>query len=188
MDEKKQYPVCCFTGHRQKGFPYPLQGEDERYLALRRLIRAQIEELILHRSCRHFICGMAEGFDLTAGLEAALAKRRYAKLGITLEAAIPFPEQTKSWSERLRVRYETVLAECDQKTVVCPSYSRGVYQIRNRYMVDRSDIVLAAWNGEPSGTGSTVRYALSKDIPVILIDPAAIGLTADPLHTGAERS
>ena len=38
-------------------------------------------------------------------------------------------------------------------------------------MVDQADIVLAVWDGQPSGTGSTVKHALSKGKQVIRIDP-----------------
>ena len=38
-------------------------------------------------------------------------------------------------------------------------------------MVDKSDYVIAVWNGKPSGTGNTVRYAESKGKTVIRIRP-----------------
>lgn len=45
--------------------------------------------------------------------------------------------------------------------------------VRNRYMVDHSDTVLAIWNGEESGgTWQTIKYARSKNkkIDIIHID------------------
>ena len=30
---------------------------------------------------------------------------------------------------------------------------------RNKYMVDKSDIVVAVWNGSKGGTANTVKYA-----------------------------
>ena len=49
-------------------------------------------------------------------------------------------------------------------------------QDRNKYMVDNSDYVIAVWNGTGSGTGSAVKYALSKDKFVICIDPKTAGV------------
>lgn len=37
-------------------------------------------------------------------------------------------------------------------------------------MVDNSDVVIAVWNGEKSGTGNTVNYAMKSGKKVIIID------------------
>ena len=41
----------------------------------------------------------------------------------------------------------------------------------NRYMVDHAEIVLAVWNGSPSGTSQTVWYARETGKPVWIIWP-----------------
>ena len=38
-------------------------------------------------------------------------------------------------------------------------------------MVDHAEIVLAVWNGSPSGTGQTVWYARETGKPVWIIRP-----------------
>lgn len=38
-------------------------------------------------------------------------------------------------------------------------------------MVDKSDVVLAVWNRETSGTDNTVKYANEKNRKVIVINP-----------------
>lgn len=42
---------------------------------------------------------------------------------------------------------------------------------RNRYMVEKSEIVIALWNGKPSGTYNTIKYAqsLNKKIKLLRI-------------------
>lgn len=45
---------------------------------------------------------------------------------------------------------------------------------RNRYMVDASQVILAVWNGKPSGTGNTIRYAQEQGKTVIVIDPQTL--------------
>ena len=47
-------------------------------------------------------------------------------------------------------------------------------QKRNRYMVDKADMVIAVWNGSPSGTGKTVAYAKEQGKPVLMIDPESL--------------
>ena len=50
---------------------------------------------------------------------------------------------------------------------------------RNRYMVDHADYILAVWNGCPSGTGNTVRYAHKKGKTVIVINPVSLDVTRE---------
>ena len=47
-------------------------------------------------------------------------------------------------------------------------------QKRNKYMVDNSQIVIAVWNGKPSGTANTVKYAREQGKTVIVIDPQTL--------------
>lgn len=41
-------------------------------------------------------------------------------------------------------------------------------------MVDKADMVIAVWNGSPSGTGKTVAYAKEQGKPVLMIDPESL--------------
>ena len=47
-------------------------------------------------------------------------------------------------------------------------------QKRNEYMVDNSDYVIAVWNGKPSGTGNTVKYAKKKNKVALLVNPKTL--------------
>lgn len=38
-------------------------------------------------------------------------------------------------------------------------------------MVEQSDVVIAVWNGKPSGTGNTIRFAKENDCKVRIINP-----------------
>ena len=56
-----------------------------------------------------------------------------------------------------------MLSHCGKKTLVSSGYFTGCEQKRNRYMVDKSDLVFAVWNGEEKGgTWNTIRYAERK--------------------------
>lgn len=48
-----------------------------------------------------------------------------------------------------------------------PSFSMESYQIRNEWMVDRSSLVIAVFNGEQSGTKNTIDYAKAHGIEVL---------------------
>ena len=44
-------------------------------------------------------------------------------------------------------------------------------------MVDNNDYIIAAWDGSASGTGSTVKYAMSKGKAVICINPNTLEIS-----------
>ena len=41
-------------------------------------------------------------------------------------------------------------------------------------MVANSDYVIAVWNGKPSGTGNTVKYAMKNNKVVLLVNPQTL--------------
>ncbi len=102
-------------------------------------------------------------------------KEKYPQ--ITLECAIPYERQAVRWPEALRNRYFSIAEQCDQETMLQTHYTPDCLRKRNRYMVDHADIVLAVWNGSPSGTGQTVWFAQNRRKPVWLIFPDTLELS-----------
>lgn len=166
MKEKK---VCCFTGHRPQKLSFGFNEEDERCVQLKQAIMEQTEKLITQYGVTHFIVGMALGVDIYSAEIVLLLKEKYPQ--ITLECAIPCETQCEKWSEPMRDRYFDIVKGCDEETMLQRHYTKDCMQKRNQYMVDKSDYVIAVWNGKPSGTGNTVRYAESKGKTVIRIRP-----------------
>ncbi|MCI8398054.1 MAG: DUF1273 domain-containing protein [Oscillibacter sp.] len=160
----KREETCCFTGHRPGKLPWQYNEQDPRCLALKRRI-ADAVEAAWDEGCRHFICGMALGCDLYF-CEAVLDLRR-AHPGVTVEAAIPCPGQDSRWRADQRLRYRKLVAACDFETLVSARYTPFCMQRRDRYMVDRSALLIAAFDGTPGGTSYTIQYALSRGIPVV---------------------
>ena len=163
---------CAFTGHRPQRLPFGSDEADERCTQLKQVLREQIIRLIEESGVSYFITGMAMGVDMYAAEIVLDLKAKYPE--IQLECAIPYEEQAMRWTNALQERYYDIASKCDKKTMLQTHYSVGCFQRRNRYMVNQADIVLAVWNGQASGTGSTVKYALSKGIEVIRIDPSSV--------------
>ena len=42
---------------------------------------------------------------------------------------------------------------------------------RNKYMVENSSVIIACYNGKPSGTGNTIRFANENGRKVRIISP-----------------
>ena len=157
---------CCFTGHRAAKLPWGDNEQDARCLELKRRI-ADAVEAVYGSGVRHFICGMANGCDMY--FAEAVLDLRARRPEVTLEAAVPFEEQAGRWEEPLRRRYARLLESCDYYTLVSREYAPGCYQRRNRYMVDASGVLIAAYDGRPGGTMATMLYALRRGLEIIEI-------------------
>ena len=159
--------TCCFTGHRPNKLPWGENENAPECLALKASIARKVEEAYL-RGYRHFICGMAQGADFYF-CEAVQALRDTYP-GVTVEAAIPCESQANRWSRADRERYERLVGFCDFETMVQHHYDRGCMLRRNRYMVDRSSLLIAAFDGSKGGTLYTITYAMKRGIEVEIID------------------
>ena len=94
-------------------------------------------------------------------------------------ALIPCETQAIKWSVASRERYYNIAAKCDKETMLQREYTPDCMDKRNRYMVDHADYILAVWNGCPSGTGNTVRYAHKKGKSIIVINPVSLDVTRE---------
>ena len=157
--------VCCFTGHRRFSF-----GGNERHpecVRIKDKLREQIVEAI-DTGHSHFIAGGALGVDTWAARIVLELRREYPR--ITLEIAIPCKGQASKWNASDRAAYEEVCYHADKVTMVTnDEYVSGCMQRRNRYMVDKADLVIAVFNGTSGGTAQTIRYAgqMGKNVKVI---------------------
>jgi uncharacterized phage-like protein YoqJ len=116
------------------------------------------------------ISGMALGVDQWA---ANICN----KLKIPLIAAIPFEGQEKMWPEKSKKVYQSLLQKASEKIVVCEGgYSAYKMQLRNEWMVNHCDILLAVWDGSKGGTGNCVDYAMKKigQERIVIINPKQI--------------
>ena len=145
---------CALSGHRD--LP-PDFNENALY--------DKLEELIL-KGCDTFYCGMAQGFDLAALKCLVDLKQKYR---IKIEACIPYAGHESRFPYAEKRRFYELLEWCDRKTVLSPVYRDGCFLARNRYMVDKSDVLLAFCQRETGGTAYTVDYAFKNKIPVIFI-------------------
>lgn len=161
--------TCCFTGHRPEKLPWREDESDRRCLDLKARLAAALEDAY-GKGMRHFMCGMALGADLYF-CEAALALRE-RRPGVTVEAVIPCEEQAARWKDRDRERYFSLVARCDDETMVQRHYDKGCMLRRNRYMVDRSSMIIAVYDGMLGGTMYTLAYAMRKGLEVVTLDVA----------------
>ena len=126
----------------------------------------ETQRLLLQLKPDKCISGMALGFDQYA---AAVC----VKLGIPFIAAIPFIGQEKMWPAQSQKGYHLLLKHASEMVIISDGeYSPQKMQIRNEYMSNRADAIIACFNGDVSGgTYNCMEWAKSKNKPIHIIDP-----------------
>ena len=153
-EEEKRLHRCCFTGHRPEKLNAP---ETE----IKQWLEKQIDQAIVDGYVT-FITGCAMGVDIWAG-QIVLEKKKQNP-ALHLIAATPWPGFARRWNEEWQSQYNNLLKQADLVVNVCDHYHNGVFQQRNVWMVDRSNRVIAYYNGTAGGTRNTIEYAEKKGI------------------------
>jgi hypothetical protein len=118
------------------------------------------------------VSALAEGAD-TLFAEAAV------ELGAALEIVRPFDGYEDDFpTEGSRRRYRAlVAAACHETRLPFAEASNGAYESAMRWVAERCDVLVAAWDGSPprgtGGTADTVGYAEAIGRSVIYLDVAA---------------
>jgi uncharacterized phage-like protein YoqJ len=171
--------TACFTGHRKLGEAYyNSNSPSTEWHTLRQYMDQVVKDMIdAPYNVDHFISGLAIGVDLLAA-ESVAYVRVFAKGKVVkLTGAMPFPSQPNKWPESTRQHWHNVCQLCNEVvSVSADPYSPQKMQVRNEWMVDLSDYVIAVWNGEKSGgTWNCMSYALGKNKSVLAIQPIGAG-------------
>jgi uncharacterized phage-like protein YoqJ len=117
-----------------------------------------------------FISGGAVGVDQWAAAAVLDAKKGHPEVRLVI--ARPFPSQSAAWPLNGQRDYETLLRNADKVLDISPDPYTGVKMLlRDEWMVDHAEAVIAVWNGYPGGTGHTVGYAQKQGKPVLRLDP-----------------
>ncbi len=151
--------VCCFTGHRPETL-YIDNDESEVY----GLILKAVEDAILDQYTV-FMCGGCRGGDFLFGESVAELRNTYPE--IRLVCVLPFRGQAELWSGEDRNRYADLLDAADEVVCLNDKYTKSCMHERNRYMVDRSSLLIAAYNGTKGGTDYTLSYAKKQGLRTV---------------------
>lgn len=158
-------PGCCFTGYRPEKSPFPFDSGNRDYIEFENRLISAITAA-LGKGIDTFYCGGARGFDL---LSAELLLMFRQNNDFKLIMALPHKDQEKCYPPEWHKRYCDVLAAADEIVYVSEEYYKGCFFERNHYMVDRSEMVIAYYDGRPGGTRETLAYAKKAGIEIVNI-------------------
>lgn len=167
------------TGHRPNKLPCGYDMDHPWALA----VITRMKNYILAHAERHngvrIISGMALGIDQMWAIAGVKAQREDNR--VSIELAIPCANQSKKWppvSQRLWQQIVDSVSIYDNVNKITyvsnKEYTSSCMQLRNEYMVDNCDLVLAFWDGTPGGTANCKRYADKVGKPVQQVIPKSI--------------
>lgn len=163
--------IVAVTGHRPSklGWGYNLQNEKYKYLYW--VLKTYIESF----NATHCISGMALGVDTIFSFASIRYRDENPKKNIIVECAIPCANQESQWSDYDKKIYHYLLDHSDKITMVSDKpYEPRLMMLRNQYMVDKCDRLLAVWDGSKGGTGNCIKYAMAKNKEIFRINPINI--------------
>lgn len=107
------------------------------------------------------ISGMALGWDIALAL-ASLTE------DIPLTATLPFKNQDAKWLKQSRDIWQDAVSRAKKVIIVSEGgYTPAKMMIRNKYLVDNCDRVVALYNGDKTGgTANCIEYAIMKQKPI----------------------
>ena len=146
-EQEKRLHRCAFTGHRPEKLTVPQSTVCD---LLEKEIRSALDD-----GMNVFITGMARGVDIWAA--QIVIRLRGGKSDIKLICAPPYQGFESRWSAQNQYDYRQILECADLVRYICPCYSPECFQIRNQWLCDHANRLIAVWNGQPSGTANTVR-------------------------------
>ena len=147
--------IICGTGHR----PNKLGGYGIE--TTNKLIQIASDWLREQKPTK-VISGMALGWDMALA-SAAISNE------IPLVAAVPFKGQEVKWPQESQKEFNRLLEKATSVVFVSDGgYAAWKMQVRNEWMVDNADVILALYNGDTSGgTYNWIRYAKKKEKQVV---------------------
>ena len=176
--------MICGTGHR----PDKLGNSWSIFSKNAKIVQRNTYEWLLmlleNSDSLHVISGAALGFDTHLAL--ATLKLKQQGYNITLEMAIPHVDFNNKWSQDDKDILSLITSVSDEITYVSQNkvFSPTTdLEGRNRYMIRKSDIVIALWDGSNGGTRNAFHFADRNNKPIIWIKPKDI-LSMEELVNG----
>lgn len=145
----RPFTVCLF-GHR---------CIEEPALVEERL-RAVIEKIVDAHECVEFLVGREGEFDLLASSVIKDIKRRKECSDCSLTLVMPYMKAEFINNQQGYEDYYDTVELCEEASATHP---KSAIKVRNRYMVDRSDLCIFYVTYPSGGAYQTMRYAQGRN-------------------------
>lgn len=140
-----QYTVSFF-GHRQTGNIFELE----------RRLETMIQELLISKEFIAFLIGRDGEFDQIVASTVRRCKRIVRNDNSALVLVLPYTTAEYRNNEQSFLEYYDEIEICSESA---EKHFKSAHQIRNRFMVDRSDLVVFCVDHNSGGAYQTMMYA-----------------------------
>ncbi len=148
--------VCTFTGHRKLS---KINIE-----SLIKKLNYEIEKQI-ENGVTTYISGGALGYDQICA--SLIISKKELNNNIKLIFVLPCKNQDKLWNDKQKELYKNLLLEADEVIYITDNYTDSCMKLRNKKLIEMSDVCICALENKYSGTYQTVKMANEKGIEVI---------------------
>ena len=149
--------TVSFFGHR----------EIENALEVERKLEAKITELIQTKQYIEFLVGREGELDILAASVVKRVKKQMDYGNCSLVLVLPYMKAEFRDNEKDFLDYYDDVEICEQSA---KAHYKSAMQIRNKAMVDRSDLVVCCIQHKSGGAYKTVRYALKRGINIYYLE------------------
>ena len=158
--------AVAFSGYRKEKIK--LTETDTDYTSVRERIVRRTASAVLdlrYQDYNTYLCGMATGFDLWAGLAVLSLKKQLSDL--RLIAVVPYRGQANGFPYEFKELHSAVLGAADRRVCLHDTCTRSCFHERNRAMLDHASALVCYFDGQSGGTAYTVDLARKRDMTVL---------------------
>ena len=138
--------TVSFFGHRQINCALQLEKPLEQI----------ISQLLLNKEYVEFLVGRDGAFDLLVSATVKRCKKKYGEHNSALVWVLPYSTAELRDNVDAFFRYYDEIEICEEAAL---RHYKSAFQVRNRRMVDRSDLVIFYVVRESGGAYQTMKYA-----------------------------
>lgn len=146
---------CCFSGHRMA--PHSLLEE----------ITLAIEDLVRDSDAVEFYSGGMGDFDKLCEQAVRDTKKRFPEKDIRLSLVLP------SYRYAPQKEHLMYMKKLFDDIFVCDASDGAHYKAmigkRNRFMVEKSDVIIAYVRHENGGAYATLKYARKQNLKIVCV-------------------
>ena len=146
--------TVCFFGHREIYNLFELEEKLEEHIRI----------LLESKEYVEFLVGRNGEFDQLVSSTVRRVKRNYRDDNSALVLVLPYLSAEYEKNEEAFQEYYDEVEICQSSSA---AHFKAVMQVRNREMVDRSDLVVCYIEHNSGGAFQTVQYAKKKNKEIV---------------------
>ena len=146
--------TVSFFGHRMIDRPFLIEQR----------LESLIRQLINAKEYVDFIVGRSGDFDQYASSAVLRIRKAVGDHNSSLTLVLPYPTAEYLNNQESFEDYYSYIEISDAASA---AHRKAAYQIRNREMVDRADLILCCIEREQGGAWQTIQYAIKQGKTVI---------------------